>query len=263
MKEVYYFLSQKGVLMHRCIKIVFVPLCLMFFATEVFSATPTKMYELQSGIVEYDISGGGSMMGIKTSTKGSKTLFFKDWGNINVMEEVKTVETNGKGKQEKSLAKFDNGTVYSVDAEEKVIIKMDMQDALNSMGQGKSSMTQAGRDMMQQMGGKKIGEENILGYPCEVWEFQWGKIWGHKGIPLKTQSTMMGITHLEMAKKVQFGVTAPSSKFTLPSYPMRSMDEMMMQGFDKNSMNNTEDMTPQERKELQELMKNMGGIFGK
>jgi len=245
--------------MCRYIKIVLVPLCLMFFAAETVSAKPTKMYELQSGIVEYELSGGGSMMGIKTSTKGSKTLFFKDWGNVNLMEEIKTVETNGKGKQEKSLVKFDNGIVYNVDMEEKVIMKMNMKDTMNTMGQGKSSMTQAGRDMMQQMGGRKIGEESVLGYACEAWEFQWGKVWSHKGIPLKTQSTMMGITHLEIAKKIQFDITVPSSKFVLPNYPIRSMDEMMMQNFDKDSMNDKEDM-PQE---LKELMKNMGGMFGK
>jgi len=247
--------------MYRFIKVTFVPFWLAFFAIEVLSAQPTKMYELQSGIVEYEISSGGSMMGVKTSTKGTKTLYFKDWGNVNLMREIKTVEINGKGKSENSLAKFENGIVYSVDEEEKIIMKMDMKDAVNAMGQGKSSMTQTGREMMQQMGGKKVGEESILGYSCEVWEFQWGKVWGHKGIPLKTQSTMMGISQQEIAKKVQFGVTVPASKFVLPNYPIRSMDEMMMQNFEKSSAK--EDMSPEEVKELKELMKNMGGMFEK
>ena len=56
-------------------------------------------------------------------------------------------------------------------------------------------------------------------------------------------------------------VTVPASKFVLPNYPIRSMDEMMMQNFEKSTAK--EDMSPEEVKELKELMKNMGGMFGK
>lgn len=235
---------------------------LLLFALEfTLMAKPEKMYETESGIVEYEIRGGGTLMGMKTSTKGTKTLSFKNWGNLSLTEETKTVETNGKAKQERTLGKFENGIVYVVDFEQKAIMKMDMQDSMNAYGKGKSNMTQVGREMMQQMGGKKVGEESVLGYTCEVWEFQWGKVWGHKGIPLKTQSTMMGITHTEIATKVNFGASIPSSKFVLPNYPIQSMDDMIMQNMQKGE--GMEDMSDAEKKELKELMKNMGSMFGK
>lgn len=216
-------------------------------------AKPTKMFEVESGVVEYVISGGGSMMGIKTSTKGSKTVSFKDWGNVMLDEESITEQSGGEVTKEKSLVKYDNGMVYAVNFDEKVIMKMDAK----AMAEDKSILMQSSKEAMQQMGGKQTGKDSVLGYTCEVWEFQWGKVCSHKGIPLKTSSTMMGITHNEIATKVNFGVNIPSSKFILPNYPMTSMNDMTRQSIGKATNG---EMSPEQ---MQDLMKNLGGMFGK
>lgn len=220
----------------------------------------TKRYEVKSGIVEYKIDGGGSVMGMNTSTKGTKTTVFKDWGNIEVSDEtVEEIAPMQKAQTKRNLSKIDNMVLYAVDFDQKIITKMDaLKDGYIKSN---TNYTKYGKELLEKNGGKLVGHENILGYKCEVWEWMGSKIWVYKGVTLKAEASMMGIKMTEEATKAQFDVAVPSSRFELPSYPIKSVNEMY--GAAMQDMQDTEDMSDEEKAAMQEMMKNLGNMFGK
>jgi hypothetical protein len=211
----------------------------------------TKRYEVRSGEIEYKIEGGGKMIGMQTSTSGTKTVVFQDWGNVEVSESKETTKMTGQQPQsEHTLVKFDNGKVYSVDFEDKVIYFHDvMQGDYDKTSQ---NYTRYGRDMLEKNGGKRVGNEKVLGYNCEVWEWQGIKMWVYKGVMLKTASNMMGVTHTETATKAKFDVTIASERFVLPKYPVKKTEDMYEEALEG------EDMSEEEKAQAKELMKSFG-----
>lgn len=216
----------------------------------------TKRYEVESGEIEYVIKGGGNMMGMKSSTEGKKTVVFEKWGNHEVSESYEK-NTNGFGAPEETheLTQFKNGKVASVDFEEKVIY---IHDLMQKSYQGSNeNYTQFGRDMLEQNGGKRVGSEKILGYNCEVWEWMGAKIWVYKGVTLKVTTNMMGMTHTEVATKARFNKKIPSSRFALPKYPTKKVEDVY------NDAMEAEDMSEEEKQQAREMMQNLGGMFNR
>jgi len=225
-----------------------------------------KRYHVKSGVIEYTIDGGGSFLGMGTKTTGTQKIIFKDWGNIELIEEKSSSTTMGKTDTIHTMTKIDNGQVYSVDFKHKTIIKQD--SAILKQMQNKD-MSKMGKEMMESMGGKKIGDEKFLGYNCEVWELMGAKSWLYKGVPLKTESSMMGMKHNIIATKAKFNVSLSNSDFKLPNFPVKTMDQLIQSEMnnaqaDTNSHKSTQEETPmpQDMEQIKGLMKNLGGLFG-
>jgi hypothetical protein len=233
-------------------KLLFLSLTFVFISTQILYAS-AKRYEVKSGMVNYTITGGGNMMGIKNETHGHKILYFEDYGNMEVEETEETATTMGHTEKWHRLMKIEDGMVYSVDFKEKVITKQD----ISKMMDGKD-MSKMGKEMLKEMGGKKVGKGEVLGFPCEVWEVMGTKIWIHKGITLKIESNIMGMIHKEEATEVKFGVSIPSDKLKLPDYPTESMDEMIQRKMSQPGRGGHQP-SPEEIKQMQEMMK---GMFG-
>jgi len=230
--------------------IVFIVLAWILLFTSVYAEV--KRYEIKSGKVEYTVRGDGQIMGMKMSTKGTYSIVFKEWGKVEVTKGVTESTIPMQGTQvENEWSKFDNGKIFWVDEEEKVIVTADMASGM--FEQDGKNFTKMGREMLEQNGGKLIGHEKLMGYKCEVW--QWGnesKIWIHKGIMLKSEVSMMGITTVEEAIKVDFNVKTTSSDFALPNYPVKTMEEAygQMDG----------DLSPEEKALMQEMLKGLGSM---
>jgi len=220
----------------------------------------TKRYEVKSGIIEYDISGAGEMMGIKTETKGTAKNMFKDWGNVELYDETKRSIVMGMEDHQREMTKFDGKNVYVVDFDKKVIVKYTPEMLLDSEYK---DLAKSGKDMMISMGGKKVSEDEILGYACEVWEMLHMKIWMHKGILLKSEANLMGIKHTTKATSVKLNVPVSDEKLKLPDFPIKSMKEMMREGMNPNGdMKDTPSqmpqMTPEQMQQMREMMKSFG-----
>jgi hypothetical protein len=207
-----------------------------------------KRYHVKSGVVEYKMSGGGSIFGIKNETKGTSKLIFKDWGNIELTDEKSTSTTMGKTDVVDKITKIDNGKVYSVDKDRKVITVF----TLDMLKQSKD-MTKMGKDMLKSVGGKKIGTGKVLGYTCEIWEALGSKIWIYKGVTLKVEASIMGIKSTQIATKAKFNINISDSKFKLPPYPIKTMDQMINEGA---SQHQNVQPKPKELEQLQDFMKN-------
>ncbi len=219
-----------------------------------------KRYNLKSGIIKYKTDIKGKVMGSTINGSGTEEVYFKDWGAVELKKsdskQVTHINIFGQKKtevnEEHTINKLENGKSYGVDMENKIIyVKNDpAMEMIKKFGNG--DVVNAGEKMLEGMGGKKIGKEKILGYECDVWQIPSGKQWIYKGIPLKLEMTIMGITTTNTATEAKFNIDVPDKYFNLPDYPIQEIQNP----FGEN-MNDMPDMNdPKTKKEL-EKMKNM------
>ncbi len=224
---------------------------LLFFAIyscNAINQDKLKRYKLKSGMVEYTTTISGKMMGSTIIGSGTEKLYFKDWGALELKEEESTKTTTikifGRGKTETEnthvINKLDNGESYHVDFDKKEIYAgRDMAMDMTKAFQPNADAGAVGKNMLESMGGKKVGSGKLLGYNCEIWELSGGKQWMYKGVVLKLEMTMLGITTITQAKKADFDIAVPDKYFDLPDFPIQKEE-----GFMKNEeyQNNMEDM---------------------
>ncbi len=208
--------------------LAFLLIGLSIFSTN--AQTNLKRYDVKSGIVEYETTISGKMMGSTIRGGGTEKLFFKDWGAIELKEtessQTTTVKIFGKGKTETehthTINKLDNGESYIVDFDKKQIyasrdMAMDMTKAFHP----DADAGEVGESMLESMGGEKAGNDKFLGYDCEVWEFSGGKQWLYKGLMLKLEMTMLGITTVTEATTAKFNINVADKFFNLPDFPIQ------------------------------------------
>ncbi len=216
-----------------------------------------KRYEIKSGMVEYNITGGGGMLGFETKIEGKSRLIFKDWGNLELNEEETSTSVMGGVEKSHTLTKIDGDTVYSVDFDRKTIYKSKMSDYF---GKNRDIGKISGKDMLKKMGGKKIGKDKVLGYECEVWEFLGSKICMYKGVVLKSEGNIMGMKHKSEAVKAEFNIKIDDEKFKLPDYPIKDIKEIPIE----NSENEFDEKElKQKSKEFEDFMENFKGLMSK
>ncbi|WP_117880095.1 hypothetical protein [Aureibaculum luteum] len=189
-----------------------------------------KRYQIKSGIVKYESTINGKVLGSTMSGSGTETISFKDWGAIELKDEKSTQTTKTKIfsqkkeeiKQTHIVNKLDNGEWFTVDFDNKEIIAqrslpMDMIAAFHP----NADAGDVGRDMIKDLNGKMIGEEDYMGYKCEIWEAMGVKQWVYKHFTLKIESTVMGITTAKKATSIQFDINVPDAHFKLPDFPIK------------------------------------------
>ena len=171
-----------------------------------------KRYYIESAIVKYKISG---------NTKGTEEIYFDKWGEreahyINVITKTTFFGVKNTTK-ENTLNILDGDISYSIDLDKKTGVKTLNAGVttISVLGNGKSPRTM-GKEMLEQVGGKKIGEEEILGKKCEVWKALGTKLWFWKGIPLKVSSKLLGIERTSEAVELKTNVKIDESKFKVP-----------------------------------------------
>jgi hypothetical protein len=205
-----------------------------------------KRYEVKSGIIEYTSTGGGDMMGIKTQMSGTNKVAFKEWGTIELHQSVTKSVIMGREENIKDTIKIDNGKVFVVDYEKRVILAYEPSMLMLSEYKDLAKSTQ---EMIDSMGGKKIGNETIQGYDCEIWEMSQVKLWLYKGIALKSQANVMGITNTMEAISIKLDVPVSDKDLKLPDFPIKSVQESDMPS-------QMPQMTPEQMQQMQEMMKN-------
>lgn len=219
-----------------------------------------KRYDIKSGIVEYATTTSGKVMGSTIDGSGTDRLFFKDWGAIELKESMLSQTTTMKflgnasteTEETHTMVKLDNGETWSVDFNKKQIYaSRDMAMDMIMANQPDADAGKVGESMLVSMGGKKTGTEKVLGYTCDVWEIMGGKQWIHKGLMLKMEITVMGITTKTEATSVKLDVSVPDANFDLPDFPIQEIENFMGND-DSDSPYDAEEM-----KEGMELMENL------
>ena len=218
-----------------------------------------KRYDIKSGIIEYATTTSGKVMGSTIDGSGTEKLYFKDWGALELKESMLTQTTTMKflgnasteTEETHTMVKLDNGESYSVDfKKETIYASRDMAMDMVMEHQADGDAGKVGESMLESMGGKKTGTEKFLGYTCDVWEIMGGKQWIHKGLMLKMEMTVLGITTKTEATSVKLDVSVPDANFSLPDFPIQEVE---------NFMSNDDD-SPMDAKEMEEGMKMMEGL---
>ena len=193
------------------------------------SADQYKKYGVESGKIDYKITGSGNIMGVTTKTVGKKRVLFDAYGarELNEENQVQKTVIGGNAKVDKShkLIYMNGAMIYTVDLKAKRIMRM-QNPALAMMGAmgGDKSAMEMGEAMLKKMGGKKVGADKVLGYTCDVWEAMGTKQCIYKGITLKAESNIMGMKNTEVATKAEFDISVSDDDFKLPDFPIYSMD---------------------------------------
>lgn len=189
--------------------------------------TKLKRYDVKSGIVEYKTTISGSVMGGTVTGSGTQSLYFKNWGAKEIREDQSAQTTKismmGVNSEEKTsshtMDKLDNGKSYHVDFEAKEIY-LSNDPIMEFIKESGTDAGDAGKKMLESMGGKLVGNEKFMGYDCEIWEIMGGKQWLYKGVMLKLEMTMMGITTVTEATTAKFDIRVADNYFELPDYPV-------------------------------------------
>ena len=196
--------------------------------TQSDNQNPTlKRYDVKSGMVTYKITINGKVMGSTITGSGSEKLYFKNWGATELKEEnsTKTTKMNFFGKEKiktdktHTINKLDNGKSYLVNFKN-ASIYLRRDPMMELMKNTNTDAGNAGKEMLKSVGGKKIGEENFLGYPCEIWDAMGSKQWIYKGVTLKIVSKVMGITTIKEATEAKFNINVSDKHFQLPDFPI-------------------------------------------
>ncbi|MEA1914257.1 MAG: hypothetical protein U9N30_02975 [Campylobacterota bacterium] len=229
-------------------KTVYLRIILGLILCSNFLWASSKRYEVQSAIVHYTSSSQGEVFGMKTTSTGKSILTLKEWGAVETMEETLSQSSMGQTDTTHTLTKIDHDSVYLVDFDDKTITKV-------SNPMMKKETAQSGKEMLESIGAKKIAQEEILGYPCEVWEGMGSKMWFYKGIMLKSEALSMGINYTMIATDIQINISIEDEQFDLPNFPIQE------------GMKSQHDDIPQEQmpsaQELQKMMQNLGDMFSK
>ena len=174
------------------------------------AAMDTHTFEVEKGMVVYDIYGGGVLTKETNLTlNGKATLRFKDWGTTLLSRDEGLVVTSGALKSRQNIASEEKQTkeaLYTVDFKNEKIHKH------------KNSISNTLKEQST-VGLKKIGEDEILGFHCEVWVGQGVRKCLYKGLPLKIESEVLGISYHKIATEVMFDINSSSEVCSLPDFP--------------------------------------------
>lgn len=177
---------------------------LLMAAVGMITAQEAK-YEIKSGIVK-KVS---NVMGQKVES----ILYFDDYGKMEAVET--TVNVAGT---EKNMRTLDEGnSIASIDLDAKTVQRMEKPDKLDNF----LTLTDEQKEKYKY---QELGEETFLDRPCkkisleltEMGQTFQGTLWLWKGIPLKTEMQVGGMTVIEEVVEIQENVEVPAEKFTVP-----------------------------------------------
>ena len=172
-----------------------------------------------SGLVEYELSTEG--MG--TTMTGTRTEWWADHGRKVATLEKSTTKTEIFGQKsterKEELTIVDGDTVYTIDLLKKTGTKGNLAE-LKKLGAAFANRMGGADDpkqFVEKNGGKWLPAETFLGRKCDVVEMMGVKAWTYKGVTLKTEGSMMGITTRQVAKSFEEDVQVPAAKFQVPA----------------------------------------------
>jgi len=170
-----------------------------------------KRYNIEKGIVEYEISG---------SRTGKEILYFDNWGMREANYITAETSIGGFSIKENKITILDGEWTYNIDLDKKTGSKIKtplLEELIEAAGD--KDLGELGEEMLIRMGGKKIGKDELLGKTCDIWELQSlnTRSWVWNWITLKTEAKLMGISVVKTATKIDANASIPDEKFNIPA----------------------------------------------
>jgi len=190
-------------------------------------ASSSYLYDVKSGKITYEIKGSGKAMGSTIQTNGKKRLIFDDYGAKNLTEKIKIQKQTIMGRtniiKTHELVYLTKKAAYLVDFDAKEIQYREDMGMASYLGDGQN-LEKFSENIIKKMGGKKVGTDEVAGHRCDIWEIKGVKQCLYKGVPLKIETSMMGITLTEIATKAEFDISLSEENFKLPDFPLYDME---------------------------------------
>jgi hypothetical protein len=176
-------------------------------------ASEIHRYKVQSGMVEYELDGAWT---------GTESLFFDRWGMREAKTTQATIQAMGTSVKRNQLTLMDGEWTYIADLDAKTGTKMatpQLKELIESARKEGKDLTDLGEEAYARMGGKKVGQETMIGKPCDVWSIEslGTKVWVWQGVPLKTEVDMMGQRLVSTAIKIDEKAEVAEERFALPA----------------------------------------------
>ncbi len=185
-------------------------LLFLIFGSALLFASNSKKFDVESGMVIYNINGAGKLTNdINLTIKGEGKLRFKDWGVVALVEENYEELTTGaihNLNKVQLCKKFEDKQRLDVDFTTGKILERPMPK-----GNFKDYYLK---------GLVKTGQEEVAGYTCDVWEGKGVKKCLYKGIPLLSENYLWGIYYQKKAVEVKLNIKTSPSKCVMPDYPV-------------------------------------------
>ena len=214
-----------------------------------------KRFPIASAMILYDVNTTGTSAGLKTHTVGVSRLVFDQWGAREIREEdVTEVQTGdfNETRNRHTLSLIDQGTVYSVDYDEKVIYKTRDRDMDMAIAQGKD-LTEENFTFLHDIKAIRTGTRTVAGLTCDLWKAKGQEVCLYQGIPLAITIDADGFHSQRTAVHALINKPVSESEFTLPSFPIIVDEEYTTNA---SAQTRTEDYL-EAVDDLQEAMKGM------
>ena len=169
-----------------------------------------KRYAIKYGIIQYNLSG---------SQKGTKTLYFDNWGLKQAEYTNSEISVAGFSKKTNLLNLIDGDYSYTIDLDKNTgtKIKNPILKELRELEE-QQSFNEFGEQLLLKSGAVKTGEESFLNRDCDVYEIKAAgtKLWVWNWITLKSESKLGGVTINSNATSVNENSQIPADKFSIP-----------------------------------------------
>lgn len=126
------------------------------------------------------------------SQSGKETVYFDKWGWREAKYTNSELSIAGITRKENKLSIMDGDWIYSIDLGSRTGTKIKntlLPQFIEAAKKKGLSMTELGEEMLSNMGGQKVGTEQVAGKTCDVWETKGlgskSCVW--RGVTLKTQ----------------------------------------------------------------------------
>ena len=179
-------------------------------AEEKVTIKDQKFYGIESGIIEYEISG---------SQKGDKTLYFKDWGRKQAEFSESTIKV-GKYSKRANLLKIKSGNwEYILNLASKTGTKRE-NPVLEKLIEFRDQISygEFGEQLALINGGVETGSDVIMDKKCRVFEFKSKnlKLWLWNWIILKSETLTGNIKINVRAINIKENIAIADSIFKPP-----------------------------------------------
>ncbi len=205
-------------------------------------------FAIKSGYVKYKLTG---------NTTGTKELWWDDYGAKTYELEQSKSETKifglKKTDEKHTVNILNKKDAWSVDYKENKgfhsHIPYDMNKAIVG-DMTEEEQKKMADDILAGLGGRKLGTEKVLGYTCEGVTLLGTKVWVYKGVTLKTNASMLGIKHNQIAVEFKPNISIASSKFQPPKDI--DFEENLVQQGENNLMNAFAEVEEEEAEEQED-----------
>lgn len=179
------------------------------------SAQQARKYAVKSGYLKLELSG---------STVGTREIWWDNYGQKTTEHEKYITTTKMLGmkstEQKDALTIIVNDQFWTINYIENTGMKgvvPNFADDMNMNSMSEKEQQEFVNQLIEDMGGQRLGTEKLGTYTCEVVSLMGMKVWVYKGLALKSEGKLMGIETKEMYSDFKPGTTVAASKFTPPA----------------------------------------------